>query len=279
MKTLLKIWAIVAYTFRESFAKKTFMAFFLLSSILHLFFIFAVNIDLVDGALAMVDILGNTVDRGRKIDIEKMIIDVESGIAVVVYSGGIFLSIFATANLVPNMLEKGSVDLLVSKPLSRPLIFIGRYLGALAIMIFNVSYLVLGSWLILSVKTGFWYAPYLYSIPVVVVAFAIIYALVSLIGVTTRSTGVSIMVAYAVLFFSPFLIQKDRIYALLSSKVYYYVLEGLYHVLPKTFEMGEINRDLVLGRSVGEWSAVWTSSLAGGLMLLFATFIFSKKDF
>ncbi len=279
MKTVLKLWAIIGFTFRESFAKKTFIAFFILSTIVHLFFIFALNVDLVDGALAMVKILGQDVNQTQSIDVEKMIITVQSVISTVVFSGGIFLSIFATANLVPTMIEKGSIELLISKPLSRPMIFIGRFLGAQLIMIFNVIYLIFGTWLILSLKTSFWHLPYLYSIPMVITAFAIMYALISFVGVTTKSAGVSVMVAYAVLFFSPFLVQKDKIYALLSSKVYYYFLEGLYQALPKTFELGEMNQTLVMGRPIDSFSALWTSSITGAVMLFASIYIFSKKDF
>lgn len=279
MRTLTKIWALITYTFRESFAKKTFIAFFGLSTLMHLFFILAMNIDVVDGAMAMVQIMGQDVNEAQQINVHKMIVGIESVIATVVYSGGIFLSIFATASLIPSMLEKGSVELLVSKPLSRFQIFLGRFLGAQSIMAFNVTYLIGGTWLILSAKTGVWYFPYLYSIPMVIVAFAIIYALMALIGVTTRSAGVSIMVAYTVLFVSPWLVQKDKIYALLSSKVYYYLLEGIYHALPKTFELGEINQALVMGRAIDGWGALWTSCAAGGAMLSLAVYIFAKKDF
>ena len=267
----------IAYTFRESFAKKTFMAFFILSTLLHLFFIFALNIDMVDGARAMVQVFGNDVDNARKVDIEKILIVIESGIATAAYSVGIFLSIFATANLVPSMLERGSIDLLVSKPLSRPLIFLGRYLGALAIVIFNITYLILGNWLILSLKTGFWYSPYLLSIPVVVATFAIMYALMSLVGVTTRSTGFTMTVPYAIIFLSPLLIERDRLYAI--SEGLYYLAQGLYHVLPKIVQIGRINQELVMGQSFGGWSPLWTSGLAGSVMLLGAILIFARKEF
>ncbi|MFQ5751080.1 MAG: ABC transporter permease subunit [bacterium] len=279
MKFLTKIWAIIAFTFRESFAKKTFITFFVLSTILHLFFLLALNVDVVDGAMAMVKILGKDISNTHSIDVKKLIINIETVIATIVFSGGIFLSIFATANLVPTMLEKGSIELLVSKPLSRPMIFIGRFLGAQSIMVFNVTYLIGGTWLILSLKTNIWYWPYLNSILMVIVAFAIMYALMALIGVTTRSPGVSVMVAYTILFFSPFLVQKDKIYALLSSKIYYYFLEGLYHALPKTFELGKMNQALVMGSPIEGLSALWTSSIAGTVMLGAAIFIFSKKDF
>lgn len=279
MKSFIKNWAVITYTFRESFAKKTFIGFFALSTIIHLLFLFALNVDVVNGALAMVQVFGKHINGSQQIDIRKMIIGIESVLASFVFSGGIFLSIFATASLVPTMLEKGNIELLLSKPLSRKQIFIGRFLGAQSIMIFNVIYLIGGTWLILSMKTKFWYVPYLYSIPMVITAFAIMYALMAFVGVTTRSTGVSIMVAYAILFFSPFLAQKDKIYALLSSKIYYYILEGLHQTLPKTFELGEMNQALVMGRPLEGWAPIWTSCIAGSLMLIASIFVFSKKDF
>jgi ABC-type transport system involved in multi-copper enzyme maturation permease subunit len=279
MKTLLKISGILSFTFRESLARKTFIAFFILSTLLHLFLIFALDVDAIDGAISMVTLFGKDVETPGNIDIQKIITGIQSGIAFVAFFGGIILSLFATANLIPNMLERGSIELLVSKPLPRPLIFFARFLGAQSIVAINVTYLIAGSWLILSLKTGVWHWQFLYSILMVVAAFAITYALVSLIGVTTRSASVSIMVVYTVLFVSPLLVEKDRVYALLSSKVYYYLLEGLYQILPKTFELGQINQALVMGQPIDSWSALWTSLISAAAMLGAAMFIFTKKDF
>ncbi|NOQ98290.1 MAG: hypothetical protein GQ561_09010, partial [Calditrichae bacterium] len=44
-----KIYALIQITFRESFAKKTFMAFFGISTLICLLFMFALNLDIVDG--------------------------------------------------------------------------------------------------------------------------------------------------------------------------------------------------------------------------------------
>lgn len=279
MKALLKIWAILGFTFRESLARKTFIAFFVLSSLLHLFLIFALDVDAIDGAMSMVTLFGNDLEAMNQIEIQKIITGIQSGIAFVAFFGGIILSLFATANLIPNMLERGSIELLVSKPLPRPLIFLARFFGAQAIVALNVTYLIAGSWLILSFKTGIWHLPYLYSIPMVLAAFAMMYALVSLIGVTTRSASVSIMVVYIIIFLSPLLVQKDRIYAFLSSKIYYYLLEGIYHLLPKTFDLGQINQALIMGRPVETWSPLWTSLISAAFMLSTAIVIFSRKDF
>ena len=279
MKTVWKIGAICSFTFRESLARKTFVAFFILSTLLHLFLIFALNVDAIDGAMPMISLFGKDLEALGQVDIQKMITGIQSGIAFVAFFGGIILSLFATANLIPNMLERGSIELLVSKPLSRPLIFLARFLGAQSIVALNVTYLIAGSWLILSLKTAIWHWPYLYSILMVIASFAMMYALVSLIGVTTRSASVSIMVVYTVIFLSPLLVQKDRIYAFLSSKIYYYVLEGIYHLLPKTFELGQINQALVMGRPVESWFAMWTSFISAAVMLSTAIVVFNKKDF
>ncbi|MFQ6114736.1 MAG: ABC transporter permease subunit, partial [bacterium] len=185
MKLLVKIWSLISLTCRESLAKKTFIVFFILSTLTHLFFLLALDVNVVDGAVAMVQIFGKEVNSNQQIDVQKMIIVIESFIAVFfAFIGGIFFSIFATASLFPTMVEKGSIEILLSKPLSRTQIILGRYLGAQIIVVLNVIYLIGGSWLILSLKTDFWYFPYLYSIPMVIGAFAFMFALMALVGLT-----------------------------------------------------------------------------------------------
>jgi len=280
MRIVTKIWALIRHTFRESFAKKTFIAFFAISSLVHIALISALNVDAIEAGLAMVSVFGKEVHSGSGgIDMHDLIIGVQRVIAFWMFFGGIFLSIFATASLMPTMLAKGHIELLVSKPLKRWQILLGRYLGAMSVMLFNVVYLIGGTWLILSIKTGIWYQPYLYSIPMVVVAFGIMYAVMTLIGITTQSAGVTVMVAYSLLFLDVILQQKDKIYALLSSKSYYYFLEGLYQLTPKTIELGQMNEALVIGRPVADWTPLWISCLLGLALLSLATFIFSQKDF
>jgi ABC-type transport system involved in multi-copper enzyme maturation permease subunit len=280
MKIVIKIWSLIALTFRESLAKKTFIVFFALSTLNLLFFLLALDVDVVDGAVAMIQIFGMDVQSNQPIDVQEMIIMIESFIAVFfAFVGGIFFSIFATASLFPTMLEKGSIEILLSKPLTRTQIFFGRYLGAQSIMVLNVVYLIGGSWLVLSWKTDFWYFPYLYSIPMVIAAFAFMYALMALVGLTTRSPGVSIMVAYAALLFSAlFTPNKEKFYALLSNKIYY-LLEGIYHTLPKIYDMGIMTFSLVNGKPFDGWMALWTSAIASFFMLFISIIVFSKKDY
>lgn len=273
-----KIWAVSYYTFRESLARKTFIAFFIISSITLVLFLFALNVDIVDGALRGISVFGNDADRVR-FDLSEFVTTVESVIATALFTGGLFLSIFATASLVPNMLQKGHVDWLLSKPISRGYLLLGRFLGALAIVGLNVFYLIIGTWLILSVKTGFWHLPFLISGILIVGIFAVLYAFMVLLGVLVQNSAVCIMGAYLIVFFSPWLYQRDRIYALLSEKVYQVMLDAIYYVTPRTFEFGEIVTRSVLGKPIESWTPIWHTLLIGVFFFSLAIYFFQRKNF
>lgn len=112
-----KLMAVIQLTIRESLAKKTFIAFFAISTIFNLLLVFALNLDIVDGFESSVTIFGNEADQ--LIDIRDIIFRVQEAIASSLYVVGIFLALFATSSLIPSFLQKGSIDLLISKPLSR----------------------------------------------------------------------------------------------------------------------------------------------------------------
>ncbi|OPX34381.1 hypothetical protein B1H10_03780 [candidate division KSB1 bacterium 4484_188] len=273
MKTL----ALIQLTFRESFAKKTFIAFFAISTMLCFLFIFALNLDIVDGVKSSVSLFGK--ETGKLIELQKILLALEGAVAVALFTGGLFMSLFATSNLIPSLTQPGNIDLLISKPLSRTQILTGRFLGAVSIVAFNVFYLVIFSWLIFSLKTGLWNWGFLLSGVMIVLAFAVLYSLMTFLGVMIRSSAFSLMVTYLIIFFSPMLLQRDKIYALLSNKIYGYIVDSLYYFLPKTAELGNITQQLVRGVPITSWMPLWSSLLFGIFMLGITSFIFSRKNF
>lgn len=273
----MKLIAIIQITFRESFAKKTFMAFFGISTIVCFLFIFALNLDIVDGVKSSVSLFG--LESHDLIDIREVLIGIESAVAVLLFTGGLFMSLFATSGLIPSFLQAGTVELWLSKPLTRWQILLGRYLGAVAIVAFNVFYLVIFSWLILSLKTGIWHWGFLLSAVMIVITYAILFALMTFLGIVTRSAAFSLMITYAILFFSPLLLERDKIYALLSGKFYGILLDGLYYILPKTTELGNLTRLLVHGSEIQSWMSLWSSMIFGLTIFIISSIIFSKKNF
>ena len=145
--------ALIRDMFREAFARKIFWGLFGLSTLMILFFLFLLRIDLVEGGLAAVSLFGRTAGTT---DVDRVVRGVYGGIATFLYTWGMFLAVFASAGLIPSVLEPGRIELLLSKPVSRTHILLGRYVGNVLVVSCNIVYLVLGVWIILGVKTGIW---------------------------------------------------------------------------------------------------------------------------
>src|SRR5207247_6457589 len=138
---------------REAAARWTLIAYFLLSSIFILIFASAINLDIVDGALAGAKLFGKEVEMNQSISIEKIVLGFESGFSAILYFLCTFLAIFATAHLVPRMQEKGTIDLYLSRPVGRVKLFLSRYVAGLLLAGSNVLYLIGAIWLIVMWKT------------------------------------------------------------------------------------------------------------------------------
>src|SRR5258705_5486469 len=138
---------------REAAARWTLIAYFLLSTIFILIFASAINLDIVDGALAGAKLFGKQVEMNETISIEKLVLGFESGFSAILYFLCTFLAIFATAHLVPRLQEKGTIDLYLSRPVGRVRLLLSRYVAGLALAGTNIVYLFGTIWLIVIWKT------------------------------------------------------------------------------------------------------------------------------
>src|SRR5215210_5663234 len=138
---------------REAAARWTLLAYFFLSTIFIIIFAAAINLDIVDGALAGAKLFGKEVDTPSAVSIEKLVLGFESGFSVFLYFICTFLAVFATAHLVPRMQEKGTIDLYLSRPVSRVRLLLSRYVAGLILAGSNVHYLMGAIWLIVWWKT------------------------------------------------------------------------------------------------------------------------------
>ena len=111
---------------------------------------------------------------------------------------GVFVAILVTAPVIPQMFESGSLHLLLSKPISRWLLFLAKYFGGCAFILIGAVYLIGGLWLILGVRFEVWDLRLLLSIPIYLFVFAIYYSVSALTGVIWRNATVSI--AFSILF-------------------------------------------------------------------------------
>jgi ABC-type transport system involved in multi-copper enzyme maturation permease subunit len=106
---------------------------------------------------------------------------------------GVLVAILVTASIVPQTFDPGSLNLLLSKPVWRSLLFLSKFLGGCAFILLNASYLVFGLWLILGARFGLWDPRILLSIPVYVFMFAVYYTVSALAGLLWRNAIVSVV--------------------------------------------------------------------------------------
>jgi ABC-type transport system involved in multi-copper enzyme maturation permease subunit len=268
--------ALIRDTFREAFARRIFWGFFGCCSALLLFLMFIMRIDVVQGAIATVTIFGRSTPSA---DVQNLVQQTQSVIAMILYFAGMALSVFASAGLVAAVFEPGRIELLLSKPVSRTHLLLGRYIGNVLVVAANILYLVAGSWIIFGVKTSVWGAGFLVSSLCTIFIFSVLLAVLVLVGVLWDSSAVAIMVTFAIMIVTPILAQKSTIERLLSSEWSRVVVRVLYYVLPKTSDVSVIIRHMILNQPVESWMPVWSTALFGVVVLGLGLWRFQRRSF
>ena len=272
---------------REAAARWTLVAYFFLSSIFIIIFASAINLDIVNGALAGAKLFGKEVQMsGSEISVEKLVLGFESGFSGVLYFLCTFLAIFATAHLVPRMQEKGTIDLYLSRPVPRVQLILSRYIAGLILAGSNILYLMGSIWLIVMWKTRVVHPRFFIAGAMILFVIATLLAFAFLVGVITSSTAVSIMTSYGLFFFSLMLIGHDRIAAALSHDWQVWLINTLYWIIPKTAEIGGAVVAFVSGDHMPERvSAMLTpapfisTAVFAIASLALATWVFQRKEF
>jgi ABC-type transport system involved in multi-copper enzyme maturation permease subunit len=274
---------IIKNTFREALAKKIFIGYYIFYAIVILIMIFLVNMDSVEGVMSLTDT-------------SMLVKQVETGFLTISWNLVIFFSLISTASFIPSMLEKGTIDLLISKPISRPMILLSKYIGAVLFVFLSMVFLLGSIWLILSLKSGFWDPKFLLSIVWFTMAFAVMYSIVVVIGLTTQSTVVAILVNFFLIFvLCPLLsVREAVVFSLVSNETVKFVFDFLYYLLPKPGEFRDITNAMIMSEPINMWKSImnaetgsftisWLSPISSLLFCLvlmaYSMFYFSKKDY
>ena len=269
--------ALIRDTFREAFARRIFWGFFGCASALLIFLLFIMRIDVVQGAMATVSIFGRTMPRMQNVN--ELVTRTQGVIAMVLYFAGMALSVFASAGLVSAVFEPGRIELLLSKPVSRTHLLLGRYVGNVLVVAANVVYLVAGSWIIFGVKTGVWGWGFPLSSIWTIFTFSVLLAVIVLVGVLWDSSAVAIMATFAIMIITPVLQQRHTIERLLSSEWSRDVVRVCYYILPKTSEISQIIWRMILHEPIGSWMPVWSTAIFGAVVLGLGLWRFQRRTF
>jgi ABC-type transport system involved in multi-copper enzyme maturation permease subunit len=265
-------------TFQESFRNKMFLFFFIVATLIVGSIALALNMDVVNGVMQGVTLFGNEL-KVPAFTVKQWVESLQTGLAMLIGTFGLFLALMATSTLFPTMLQKGSIDLLLCRPIPRWRIITARFLGGASIMAFNAVYLFVGVWAVLGVKSGVWNNGFPVSVVFPAFAFVVLFSVMMLACVVTENGPAGLLVSFTMLMFSPVLAAHAQITPALSSELYRQVFRSLYWVLPKTAETIGAMRRLILGRPLDvNW--VLGTSVVFALVCYGATVIyFTRKDY
>ncbi len=299
-------------TLRELRARKVVIGLFVVATVVWMTLALALQLDVVDGSLAAARVFGQEAvdssvysedgvlldEQGQPVlngdgepvtqddmtpfdgasPLQSFVFGAQAFVSMAGYWVGIVLALFATGGLVAALTERGQVDVILTKPLSRSAVLAGRLLAVLAVMLALTTYLFGAVWMTMSIKTGIWDVRFLLAILVVFGMFAVMYSVVTLVGVWSGSGPLSLIATLGVTFVSLILATPTLPEQL--NKVWRPVVMGAYHLLPKFGSVGtSMVPQLATGEPVPSLYPL-ASSLAFGLVLYAASFVlFSRKDF
>ncbi len=214
---------------------------------------------------------------------------------------GVILAVIFTANSVPNMLQKGSLDLLLSKPVRRSGLLLTKYFGGLLYVLVPATFLIGGCWLVLSARSGFWSPGFLMCIPTLVAVFGILYSFSVLVGVVFRSTIASILLTLLLWFMSYGINSARNMIHMMGWNVPTPVVKALdvmHYLLPMTNDIGQLTYLYLAKSNLGAdfqpmveeyqskqilladpWTTVGCSVAFVAVMLGTAIWVFRRRDY
>jgi hypothetical protein len=104
------------------------------------------------------------------------------------------LALVSTAGIFPDLLTGGSIDLYLSKPISRLRLFITKYIAGLLFVTLQVSIFTTASFLVLGIRGGAWLGGLFLTVPIIVLFFSYLFCISVALGVLTRSTLAALLV-------------------------------------------------------------------------------------
>ena len=103
------------------------------------------------------------------------------------------IALVSTASIFPDFVDRGSIDLMLSKPIGRARLFLTKFATGLLFAGLQVLVFTAASFLVIGFRGGDW-EPWLFvAIPIVLIFYSYLFAVQAVIGLLTRSVIASII--------------------------------------------------------------------------------------
>jgi Cu-processing system permease protein len=193
-----KALAVALDLLREALSRRWFLALGVAITLALSVIGLALQIEVVDGALAATRLFGELVRTDiRSVDVALR--PVYQAAAYVVFYGGLAFGVLACADFAPSLLAPGRIEHLLALPVRRAELLAGTFLGVLALSFAGSLYGAGGFALILGVKTGVWTSGPVVAALIASVTFSALYGAMLAAAVFVRSAALSAAVGGALL--------------------------------------------------------------------------------
>ncbi|MCY3021833.1 MAG: ABC transporter permease [Planctomycetota bacterium] len=213
---------------------------------------------------------------------------------------GIFVAILVCSGFVPSMLQKGTLDLVLARPIGRGRLLLYKYIGGLWFVFILSAVLIAGCWLAITLRTGYANPWFLVTVVTITATFAVIHSVAVLVGVLSRSGTLAAMLAIFVWGTSATLLAirnwlRDMYAGQMAPAWLMNTLDALYAIAPKTSDLAALNVSFLSRSHLSEqafqrafagrlpkidwaWS-LSTTALFTLAMLALAMWCFRRKDY
>ncbi len=276
----MKITTLILATFRELLSKATLYILLGISTLVLLGTLVSLSSEETDDGV-MLKVFGNPVSPPTQLEeLVPLVNGMQSGLAGGLFVGIMLFGVFATAGIVPDSLEKGTVDLYLSKAIARWELLLGKYLGSVAVMLTVVLYFIGGIWLGFGVKIGIWNWEFLLSAFTMTYMFGCIFSMVLFLGVVFRNAAIPIIGCFVYLMFVDNLLENREqiLYMLSEDKIYRTILDGLYYVFPQIAGMQKGLQNQIVHKTM-EWQPFAQALLSSAAIFGCGVLIIRRKDF
>lgn len=130
------------------------------------------------------------------------------------------LALISTANIIPDFVSGGAIELTLSKPISRLRLFLTKFITSLLFVGLQVGVFTLLAFLVIGVRGGSWEWGILWAIPLVVLVFSYLYSVSALVGLITRS-GMAALLVTGLVWISIFVVNLAEAGILLNLRTQY----------------------------------------------------------
>lgn len=275
---MIQIAGLIRETFLEAVSKKVVIGFLIISVLV------LIGLAWYFFGSGMSDIIASlqpTPDDPQGAALQELVYSHQLGIGGLFYVAAIFISIFMTAGIIPSMMERGTIDMLLSKPLSRSTLLFGKVLGGFLVATFSMAFFIVGAWLIMSIATGVWNVGFLASLLPALLIFLSLYALLVFIGVTTQSSALGMIICYLIAtVISPVLESRETfLFIIIQSDWGRSFLTGLYWIFPQVQDFSRISADIIQHKPIESWGPFINTLGFTSVFFALSALIFRKKEF